>query len=193
MAAGGVVVMMPSAAYAHGKIEGVGDLFNGLAHPLRVPSHLLLLVALSLLLAQQKPRRLTWPMAVFTACSGLAIGVAGALDLAGISPLIPLGLLMGLAALVVWGRPMGLPMRAAVCALVAIVAGLDSPPEGESLLVSLKFGVGSWLCLSVVVVDLAFYASLVQAEWVALGRRVMGAWVLAIAILMLAFYAKSVM
>lgn len=189
-AAGIAALFTPTTAYAHGKIEGIGDFYNGVAHPLRVPEHALLLVALSLVLARHEPLRLTPPMAVFAVCSALAIVLAGSAAPAGVGPVVLLVLLMGLGGLVVWGAALPVAIRAVLCGVVAVAVGLDSAAEGDSLPASIKLGLGTWLCMAVLVVDLAFYASLSKAKWMDIGRRVLGAWVLAIAILMLAFHLK---
>lgn len=47
----------PALVFAHSPIKGMGDLFNGILHPLLVPAQLLVVVGFGLLLGQQQPVR----------------------------------------------------------------------------------------------------------------------------------------
>ena len=45
----------PGVAFAHSPIKGIDTFYNGLLHPLYVPAHLLLLIALGLFIGQKSP------------------------------------------------------------------------------------------------------------------------------------------
>ena len=67
------LAFFPQLAHAHSPIEGIGDFYNGMLHPLLVPSHVLLLLALGLLRGQQGLRSMRYglPLFVLTLCVGL--------------------------------------------------------------------------------------------------------------------------
>lgn len=191
LAMAAVLLLLPSSAYAHGLIPGIGDWVNGLVHPLRVPIHILMIVSLGLWLGQHKPLRFTPTMVAFVVCSAVGLLIVILTAFAGVSPPLMLVLVMGLALLVVIERSLPVTARVVVCALAGFALGLDSAPDAASTLSQVKLSLGTWISLPVLVFDLAFYASLAQRPWMHIGRRVLGSWTLAVAILMLAFYWKS--
>ncbi len=157
---------------------------GGLLHPLAVPAHALALLALGLLIGQQRARFA--PFAAFVAGLGaglaalaFAVGATSAADvlLAGAALA---GLLVALAR----------PLPTLVSALVAVIAGLalalDSPPEVTSLAAAtvmlIGTGLGACLALAIVVVG----ASYVTRDWQRIGIRIVGSWIAASAILVLA-------
>jgi len=59
-----VLLAVPTGAQAHGAIKGLEGFTSGLVHPLTTPAHVLVIVALGLLLGQQKPLDLKRPLLV---------------------------------------------------------------------------------------------------------------------------------
>ncbi|NBV85384.1 MAG: hypothetical protein EBS01_03775, partial [Verrucomicrobia bacterium] len=55
--------MIDPIPLAHGTIDGIGDIWNGILHPLREPAHLLVVLGLALLAAQRS--RITPPLIAF--------------------------------------------------------------------------------------------------------------------------------
>src|SRR5262249_30174081 len=96
----------------------------------------------------------------------------------------------GLAGLLV---AIGRPPPAFACALLATLAGvalgLDSPPEAISIAVATTMLIGSGLGASLALALLIAGASYVDTQkWVAprIGMRVLGSWIAASALLVLA-------
>lgn len=82
----------------------------------------------------------------------------------------------------------------ALCLAIPTAAiGLDSGVEpGPTTLAVLKFLSGTCVGFAIVVLDLAFYVSMGQnKKWVRIGTRVLGSWIIAISVLMIAFYFKK--
>ena len=183
---------LPAPLEAHAAIKGMGEFVSGFLHPLLTPLHLLVLLSLGLLLGQRLPLRLQFPLPAFagSAAVGLVLAAMGAV--AGVSPpiLIAIGLCAG--GLVAVAAPLPEWTRLVVCVAAGLTLGLDSGVDpGTSGAAMAKTLFATWLSLSLCVANVAFYSSrLPPYKWVQTGIRVVGSWIVAIAILLLAFALK---
>jgi hypothetical protein len=155
----------------------------GLLHPLTVPAQALALLAAGLLVGQQ--RGLVLPLAVFAV--GVTTGLATIAFAARqtFSADVLLATAGSAGALVALAQPV--PAASTLVAGVSGIAlGLDSPPQAISLTVAAQMlvgtAVGAWLALAVVV---TCTRGLMRA-WQGIGVRILGSWVAASAILVLA-------
>ena len=156
----------------------------GLLHPLIVPAHVLALLGLALMISRQTQRRAT----VLAFGVGL-IGGLWALT-AGVGETPANTVLLAGAAIAGLGAASGWPVRAVIGAPLAIVIGasigLDSPPHATSLrMANATLGgtaFGGVAALGVI----AAAAARLRRGWPAVGVRVLGSWVAASAILVLA-------
>ena len=74
----------------------------------------------------------------------------------------------------------------------AIAIGLDSGPETGSIAIVLKTLFGTWLIIVFIVFDIAYYASFAaRKKWSKVGLRIIGSWIIAISLLVLAFALKK--
>ena len=180
-------------AQAHTPIQGLGEIANGLLHPLLTPTHVLVLVALGFLLGQQRPLQLARPLAVFAAAAaaGLLVTTTGAITNV-LTPVLML-LALPLGALVALALPLPSVVRLVFCAAAALVLGLDSSVETGTLAVpAAKTLLANEASLVLCVVNVAFYVSLLPGiQWVQTGVRIVGSWIVAIALLMMAFALKQ--
>ena len=174
---------------AHGSIEGVGDLWNGLLHPLRSPAHLLVLLTLGLLGGQNsrnKPAIIAFLAASF---AGLCcIGGAIVPEPPAWLPSLISGLLGVLAAI-----SLTTPVLAEclLFAVAGLVLGLDSAPDGATGWALFKILLGVWVGLAVLVLNLVNYAAMCpKKRWIAIAFRILGSWVAAISALSLALSLK---
>jgi urease accessory protein len=166
----------------------MGDFIGGLLHPVVTPAHGLLLLALGLLAGRSAPPPLRWPMRCFLPLSALALGVTGAGWVKALHPAVLHGALLVVGGLLAWGRPVPLPALCGLFAFAGTALGLDSAPDSTVPAAVLKTLAGTWLGLGVLVYDVAIYASLGAAtSWLRHALRIAGAWLVAIALLMLAF------
>ena len=186
-------IAAPVTVQAHTPIQGLGEIASGLLHPLLTPPHLLVLLALGCLLGQQRPFRLGLPVACFAvgAAAGLVLTTTGAVTgvlTPGLMLLaLPLGVLVALAL------PLPLPVRLGSCAAAALVLGLDSGVgPGTPAIPAAKTLAATWISLQLCVVNVAFYVSLLPPQrWVQTGVRIVGSWLVAISLLMLAFSLRK--
>lgn len=172
---------------AHTVGQGLDEFIVGALHPLFTPAHLLVLVGLGLLLGQAATGRLA-AAGVFSLAA--AVGVAVGLRAGGGVPepgLIGLGLALG--GLVAVAIPPPGWVRWAAAAAAGLALGGDSTPEAAaSGWVLAKAALGAWAGLTLIVLNIAHYtARLPHARWAQTGVRIVGSWIVAIGILMLAF------
>ena len=159
---------------------------GGLLHPLAVPAHALALLALGLLIGQQGAGRMLVPLTGFAV--GMAAGLAAivlavrqtsAADVALAATALA-------AALVVLARPVPGFACAALAAVAGIALGLDSPPQAISIalatLTLIGTGLGACLALAIVAAGTARFTR----AWQRIGVRIVGSWIAASAILVLA-------
>ncbi len=182
----------PATAQAHTPIEGIGDFLAGLIHPLTTPSHILLLLALGLLLGQRSPLRLKMPMLVFVSASAVALTLTTAGWFTKVHPAILLGLALCAATFVALERPLPPLALHTLLALAALALGLDSAVESGSRAAVFKTLAGTWISLAVLLADVAIYVSFcARKNWLKVGVRVLGSWIIAVALLVLAFSLRS--
>ena len=171
---------------AHAPIEGIGHFYNGLLHPVFIPSHLLLLVAIGLFIGQLGPSKIEPALGAF------ALATIAGLILAGFSIGVEVEsfilLLSSAIGLLVAVNP-GLNRFVAMVpgALAGVSLGIDSAQEtlsGQEMLVSL---LGSGIAIYFIALypmALADYCS--RKTWQRVGVRIVGSWVAASSFLVLA-------
>lgn len=176
-------------AQAHTTFPGLGGFAGGLLHPLATPLHLLVLFALGLWLGQRAPLRLKEPAAVFAGAAAIGLLWTVVAPFGGVAPavLVAAGLCVG--ACVAVGASVHLWIKAGACGIAALLLGLDSGVEAVAPSPAVaKILFATWVGLLLCLVDVAFYVSLLPAvQWARIGVRVVGSWIVAIALLLLAF------
>ena len=161
---------------------------DGLLNPILVPAHVLALVALGLFIGQRQGRGLT--LLIFAA--GLASGLVAIALAVGQTParnlLLAAAALLGV--LVAAARVLPPPIGWLLAGIVGAVLALDSPPraltiaEGNATLIGTALGAGAILAA---VAALAAHA---KQGWLGLGIRILGSWMAASAIFVLAVLLK---
>ena len=179
------LIMGASPALAHPPPFGIHGFSGGLLHPLFVPAHAMALVALGLLLAQQSQ----WGQGVvFAILNALAAGLG--MMMLGVVPRFAHEAVLALAGtaglLTAMARPLPAVFGCVVSGAAAFAIALDSPPEVISvseanlMLLGTGCGVMFWLLL------IAVGASRATRVWARVAVRVLGSWIAASAILVLA-------
>lgn len=184
------MLLLPGAASAHSPIKGLGDLYNGMLHPLFVPAHLLLVIALGLLLGQQGVRRNLASAGTYMAglLSGLMLAWYGVvLKDAVTQELTVLAVAVVVAlAVVVANR---LPAWAMVL-LALLAGGLLGLDSAQSELVARARAValfGSGISLYLLLLYPMALAERFQGHpWLRVGVRIVASWITASALLVLA-------
>jgi urease accessory protein len=181
-----IVLLSATPALAHSPIPGVTGFTGGLLHPLLVPAHLMALAALGLLLGQQVPRQRYLLLGTFAASLLCGIGTVAA-ALAAESPdvvVLVTGAILGL--LVVLARPLPLIGVGPIVFALGIALALDSVPQEISMRATLLTLGGTALAAFAIPALLAILSAKLQRDWPRVGVRVLGSWMAASAILVLA-------
>lgn len=188
-----VVLALPAEARAHAAMQGVNHFMSGVLHPLMTPAHVLILLGLSLALGQQVPLKLRLPLLVFPPLLALALALTMGLTFTVPQPvLIVVALCAG--AVVALGRQLPPFGTVTLFAAGALAMGLDSGVETGGIGSVIQTLLGTWIGLVVFLLSLAYYASLAaeqKRKWLHIGLRVMGSWIVAISLLMLAFALRK--
>ena len=185
-----LLTLVPATALAHAPIRGIGDFYNGILHPLMVPAHLIVLIALGLLIGQQMADRITLAPLVFMA--GLLPGLAAAtlLPVFDCEPfLLPAALACAMAcALKPAVKPVLILLAAALCGLLL---GMDSAPADLPLRGRLMSLGGTFIGASLSLFYLALLCTKARRPWQQVGIRVVASWTAASALLVLALRLLS--
>jgi urease accessory protein len=178
------LALMAEPASAHEIIPGVTGFPGGLLHPVLVPAHLMTLIGLALLAGRSKARlvaALVFATALIGGLGAIAFGTGETR-----APLVLLGVAAICGLLVAAALP---PPRLIVWVIAAVAGaaiGLDSPPDVISIRRAYVIMLGTWLGAVLVLVALAEIAARLRRDWQLIGLRVLGSWIAASAILVMA-------
>ena len=185
-------LILPSKAYAHMNVEGAGDIVNGFLHPLMSPAHVLIVLGLGLLLGQQVPLDLKTPVRVLAPCSAVALVLTTCGWGAPVNQPILAGLALCVGLLVALDLKLPRFVSGLLCAAAGMGIALDSAVEAGSAFTVVKTLSGTWISLNVAIVYLAICASHGAGKpWAKTGIRVLGSWIFAISLLVIAFSLRK--
>lgn len=178
--------LWPVVAEAHSPIKGLGTFYNYMLHPLLVPAHALILIAVALLLGQQERGTAGRGLAIF------ALGFATGLVMSGIGFVAGMSEPLLLAGCVVIGSAVGIGRHPPILGLFAlaggagILIGLDSAPETTVMqdAVLAYSGLTTGVLYSAAVVS-GLTIGLMR-NWQRVGIRIVGSWIVAASVLVLA-------
>lgn len=186
-----LLFIYPATAEAHLAVKGLGEIGNGALHPLITPAHVLILLGLGLLIGQQVPFTLKRPMLALAASSAIGLALTATGWIPGVPQPLLIALALAIGALVAVGKSPHRHVIHALCILAAVGIGLDSGLEDRPWVVA-KVLTGTWLSINVVTGYVALCASNgADKAWAKTGIRVLGSWIFAISLLVLAFALKK--
>lgn len=187
-----LALIAPEASLAHSPIQGIGDFYNGLLHPLLVPAHLLLLVAVGLFLGQQETRKLELVLGTYVAA--IVVGLTGAWFSIGTGMETWILAVSAIIGLLVAARfPSASWWSLVVVLLAGFLLGMDSAQNelvGKNRLAALFGSAIAIYFLVLYPMALAEYCN--RKPWQRIGIRVIGSWVTASSLLVLALSLSSV-
>jgi urease accessory protein len=162
---------------------------TGLLNPLLVPAHVVALLALALMIGRQTRRGVTLVGFIVGLISGLGALAAAVGDTPANTVVLIATAAAGLAAASGWPVPgaIGAPLALIVGAAI----GLDSPPKAVSIQTANAALAGTALCATVTVGLVAVLVAKLPHGWPRIAVQVLGSWIAASAILVLALrFAK---
>jgi len=158
--------------------------YTGFINPFLVPAHVLVLVGLGLMIGRQSSR-----LIAFTAfAAGLAAGLVALAHAVGQTS-APMALLVGAVAvglITAAGVPLPLVVGAPLAAAIGMAVGLDSPPQATSLRAAYAALVGTGVGAALLVGTITMVAGRMTRPWQRIGVRLLGSWVAASALMVLA-------
>ena len=182
-----LVVLSPiDAATAHMPIEGARGFYGGALHPLFVPAHVLAIMGAGLLIGQQVPRW-QWPtLASYVA--GLTAGFTAMVF--AFAPELAVDVLLAAAAtsgaFVALARPLPEILGCALAFTTGITLALDLPPDVISVRQANVILIGTFSGATVLLLVVVGLTAMLSTEWQRIGVRILGSWIAASAILVLA-------
>ncbi len=177
VAVAAALLLMPGLAQAHSPMQGIGDFYGGVLHPILVPAHALALVMLGLCCGQGGLYAMRSCYLGFLPALAVGLVLAGA----GLDPgssLEPVLLLVAAltGVMVVLQLSLPHPLFAAMGAAAGLLLGLDSAPEavapGPIAAALLGTSLGAFACL-LLIADLCERA---RDQWQRVAVRVAGSW-----------------
>jgi urease accessory protein len=174
-------------AAAHGSVQGLGNFFSGVVHPLLEPAHAMALLVLGLLISRQGLKN------SHPALPGFALALEAAGTDRGVDTSALVLAASALTGLAVAGA-LQLPRlaSAAIAACLGVGIGPDSRPVGLEggamavMLLGIAIGCCVWL-LNVIGLVLEL-----RRAWLQVMVRVAASWVSAAAVLVLALWVAAV-
>lgn len=166
---------------------------GGVLNPLTIPAHLLTLVGVGLLIGAQPGGRLITALCF---AAGLAAGLAAIAHAVGSTPALDVLLILsGISgALVALAIALPQMLAALVAALAGLALSLDSPPQAISLADATTALIGTWLSAVLAFVCVVVTAAHLTRDWPRIGLRIVGSWIAASAILVLALrFARGIL
>jgi urease accessory protein len=182
--AAGLGALAPLPAFAH-PMQGVGDFYAGMLHPVVSIETVLPIVALSLLAGQHRRKTAIHLLAAFPAALIVGALLASLRDAPSLLGIVQLILTAGFGILVAFARRVPSWLLVALGAVLGISAGWANAAELVGQASRFQFIAG----LAVVGLLLLVYGNgLVRNlkwEWTQIAVRVVGSWIAAVSILVL--------
>lgn len=185
-----IIALAPSSVHAHPVFGGAGGFYGGLLHPLFVPAHVMAIVACACFTAQQVP---DWRWSIhWLSPAGFMIGLlAGMIAIAeAYVPVVSLAAVLALAlvsgALLAAAIRLPPALAAALTLATGLALALDSPPDTITLREAIVFQLGTFCGAAILFAAALEVAAKLRRHWQQVGLRIIGSWIAASAILVLA-------
>jgi urease accessory protein len=156
---------------------------DGLLNPLTTPAHGLVLLALALLLARQPQRFSTLLIFALALAVGFLAIVLAVETTPARSVLLAVAAALGAMVAAAWAPKL---LAWLLAAIAGVALALDSPPQAVTLAEGYATLGGTALGACAMLVVVSAVASHANADWPRLGVRILGSWIAASAILVLA-------
>ena len=172
-------------AWAHSPIAGIGNFYNGALHPFVSPAHLVALLALGLWLGQRGLASAKQPLLALLL--SLAVGLVSHHMLGDPDTdraLLVFAALMGLAVAAATAVPS--VVVTVFAALTGLAIGMSSGPADVQGAARWVLLAGTFFGATLACVYVASMVTLAKQAWLHIAVRVLGSWLAAAALLVLA-------
>jgi hydrogenase/urease accessory protein HupE len=161
---------------------------DGLLNPLTTPAHGLVLLALALLLARQPQRFSTLLIFALALAVGFLAIVLAVETTPARSVLLAVAAVLGVLVAAAWTPKL---LAWLLAAIAGAALALDSPPQAVRIADAYAMLAGTAIGACAMLLVVAAIAGRANADWQRLGVRILGSWVAASAILVLAVQLRS--
>ena len=156
---------------------------DGVLNPLTTPAHVLVLLALALLLARQ-PQRYAVLLAFALALAAGFVAIVLAIETTPArTVMLAVAAALGVMIAAAWAPKL---LAWLFAAIAGAALALDSPPQAVTITEAYATLGGTAVGACAMLVLVAAIAGHVKADWQRLGIRILGSWIAASAILVLA-------
>jgi len=156
---------------------------DGLLNPLTTPTHVLVLLALALLLGQQPQRFAGLLVFALALAAGFLAIVLAVETTPARTVLLAVAAAFGVTVAAAWSSK---PLVWLLTAIAGAALALDSPPQAVMITEAYATLAGTAIGACAMLVVVSAVASHAHADWQRLGIRILGSWIAASAILVLA-------
>ena len=156
---------------------------DGLLNPLTTPAHVLTLLALSLLMALQPQRFVVLLIFALALAAGFLAIVLAVETTPARTVLLAVATALGVMVAAAWAPKL---LARLLAAIAGAALALDSPPQAVTLAEAYATIAGTAVGACTMLVVVAAIAAHANADWQRLGVRILGSWIAASAILVLA-------
>jgi urease accessory protein len=184
VAAAGLATLSSLPAFAH-PMQGVGDFYAGMLHPVITIETVLPLIALSLLAGQQRREAAIHLLVAFPAALIVGALLASLRDAPSSLGIVQLILTAGFGILVAFARPVPSWLLVALGAVLGVAAGWANAAELVGQGSRLRFIAGLALVGLLLLVYGNGLVRNLKREWTQIAVRVVGSWIAAVSILVL--------
>lgn len=185
------MVAFPAGAQAHSAATGLGEFWSGALHPLATPTHGMILLGLGLLCGRRMSLRLKMPVMVFVSVSAVALALTVTGWIKAVPPPALIALALALGVLLALDKDPPQSVLAAIYGGAALGLGLDSAVETGPPMTVTKTLLGTWASLVVLAINVPIYVSLGhELRWLRIAIQIAGSWMVAVSLMMLAFYFR---
>jgi hydrogenase/urease accessory protein HupE len=183
--------LAPNIVLAHTPIKGMNHFVNGFLHPVFVPAHLILLLAIGLLLGQQGPNRnvaalMIYPIVTVIGLIASEFPIVVKPEIAILSGAMMIGLLIAVSP------RLSLLWCSISAAFAGLAISLDSSQPSLSGMSKISTLIGTGLGMVLVPVLAMEFADYFRSKtWQRISIRILGSWIAASAFLVLAVTFSS--
>jgi hypothetical protein len=160
---------------------------DGFINPLTTPAHVLVLVPLALLLAQQQARYAVLLVFALALAAGFVAIVLAVETTPARTVLLASAAALGVMVAAGWAPKL---LAWLFAAIAGAALALDSPPQAVMIAEAYATLAGTLVGACAMLVVIAAIASHARADWQRLGIRILGSWIAASAILVLAVQVR---
>lgn len=186
-----LVVLMAvaaSPAHAHGALPGGGGFYAGAAHPFVSLDHLVTLIAIGLLLSQ-RDLRAGLGLLVAGVMAGLALPFAGVTFAAAAVPMLAMAIAAGGSLALARHLPANVALLLSLA--IGLCIGLQTDVPMDTMVIAATAGAGVVVAVFLIAAYGMAMGTVVRDRLQGLPLRVAGSWIIAIALMMLAFLVRD--